>query len=139
MDAYLESGELSVEQIKAGLRIRSLANELIVGLCGSAFKNKGVQAMLDAVIEFLPAPDEVKAITGVIPNNSQEDEVEDVRKSSDEEPFSALAFKIATDPFVGTLNIYKSLFRCIKCRRCSLLIQQNQKRKSWKNGSNACK
>ena len=107
MDAYLESGELSVEQIKEGLRIRSLANELIVGLCGSAFKNKGVQAMLDAVVEFLPAPDEVKAITGVIPNNSQEDEVEDSRKSSDDEPFSALAFKIATDPFVGTLTFIR--------------------------------
>jgi len=107
MDTYLESGELSVEQIKEGLRIRSLANELIVGLCGSAFKNKGVQAMLDAVIEFLPAPDEVKAIKGVIPNNSQEDEIEDSRKSSDEEPFSALAFKIATDPFVGTLTFIR--------------------------------
>ena len=107
MDAYLESGELSVDQIKEGLRIRSLANELIVGLCGSAFKNKGVQAMLDAVIDFLPAPDEVKAITGVIPNNAQEDEVEDSRKSSDEEPFSALAFKIATDPFVGTLTFIR--------------------------------
>ena len=107
MDTYLESGELSVEQIKEGLRIRSLANELIVGLCGSAFKNKGVQAMLDAVVEFLPAPDEVKAITGVIPNNSKEDEVEDSRKSSDDEPFSALAFKIATDPFVGTLTFIR--------------------------------
>ena len=107
MDTYLESGELSIEQIKAGLRIRSLANELIVGLCGSAFKNKGVQAMLDAIIEFLPAPDEVKAITGVIPNNSKEDEVPDVRKSSDDEPFSALAFKIATDPFVGTLTFIR--------------------------------
>ena len=107
MDAYLESGDLSVEQIKEGLRIRSLANELIVGLCGSAFKNKGVQAMLDAVVEFLPAPDEVKAITGVIPNNSQEDEEEDSRKSSDDEPFSALAFKIATDPFVGTLTFIR--------------------------------
>ena len=107
MDAYLESGELSEDQIKEGLRIRSLANELIVGLCGSAFKNKGVQAMLDAVVEFLPAPDEVKAITGVIPNNSQEDEEEDSRKSSDDEPFSALAFKIATDPFVGTLTFIR--------------------------------
>jgi elongation factor G len=107
MDAYLESGELSVEQIKEGLRIRSLANDLIVGLCGSAFKNKGVQAMLDAVVEFLPAPDEVKAITGVIPNNSQEDEEADSRKSSDEEPFAALAFKIATDPFVGTLTFIR--------------------------------
>ena len=107
MDAYLESGDLSVEQIKEGLRIRSLANEVIVGLCGSAFKNKGVQAMLDAIVEYLPAPDEVKAITGVIPNNSQEDEQEDSRKSSDDEPFSALAFKIATDPFVGTLTFIR--------------------------------
>ena len=107
MDAYLESGDLSVEQIKEGLRIRSLANEVIVGLCGSAFKNKGVQAMLDAIVEYLPAPDEVKAITGVIPNNSQEDEEEDSRKSSDDEPFSALAFKIATDPFVGTLTFIR--------------------------------
>ena len=107
MDTYLESGDLSVAQIKEGLRIRSLDNELIVGLCGSAFKNKGVQAMLDAVVEFLPAPDEVKAITGVIPNNSQEDEKEDTRKSSDDEPFSALAFKIATDPFVGTLTFIR--------------------------------
>ena len=73
MDAYLESGDLSVEQIKEGLRIRSLSNEVILGLCGSAFKNKGVQAMLDAIVDFLPAPDEVKAIEGVIPNNSEED------------------------------------------------------------------
>ena len=107
MDAYLESGELTSDQIKKGLRIRSLSNEIIVALCGSAFKNKGVQAMLDAVVDFLPAPDEVKAIKGVIPNNNQEDEVEDERVSSDEEPFSALAFKIATDPFVGTLTFIR--------------------------------
>ena len=108
MDAYLESGDLSPEQIKEGLRIRSLANEVILALCGSAFKNKGVQAVLDAVIDFLPAPDEVKAIEGVIPNNSdEEDEEADTRTSSDEEPFSALAFKIATDPFVGTLTFIR--------------------------------
>tara|TARA_X000000368_G_scaffold113746_1_gene88762 strand:+ start:4029 stop:6134 length:2106 start_codon:yes stop_codon:yes gene_type:complete len=108
MDAYLESGELSSEQIKEGLRIRSLANEVILALCGSAFKNKGVQAVLDAVIDFLPAPDEVKAIEGVIPNNNEEVEEEaDSRKSSDDEPFSALAFKIATDPFVGTLTFIR--------------------------------
>ena len=105
MDAYLESGELSAEQIKEGLRVRSLANEIILALCGSAFKNKGVQAVLDAVIDYLPAPDEVKAIEGVIPNNnSDEEETPDTRSSSDDEPFSALAFKIATDPFVGTLT-----------------------------------
>ena len=107
MDTYLESGELSEEQIKEGLRIRSLSNEIILALCGSAFKNKGVQAVLDAVIDFLPAPDEVKAIEGVIPNNSEEEEQSDSRKSSDEEPFSALAFKIATDPFVGTLTFIR--------------------------------
>ena len=107
MDAYLESGELSADQIKEGLRIRSLANEIILALCGSAFKNKGVQAVLDAVIDFLPAPDEVKAIEGVIPNNSDEEEQPDTRSSSDEEPFSALAFKIATDPFVGTLTFIR--------------------------------
>ncbi len=108
MDAYLESGDLTSEQIKEGLRIRSLANEVILALCGSAFKNKGVQAVLDAVIDFLPAPDEVKAIEGVIPNNSdEEDEEADTRISSDEEPFSALAFKIATDPFVGTLTFIR--------------------------------
>ncbi len=108
MEAYLESGELTPEQIKEGLRIRSLANEVILALCGSAFKNKGVQAVLDAVIDFLPAPDEVKAIEGVIPNNSDDVEEEaDTRTSSDEEPFSALAFKIATDPFVGTLTFIR--------------------------------
>ena len=108
MDAYLESGDLTPEQIKEGLRIRSLANEIILALCGSAFKNKGVQAVLDAVIDFLPAPDEVKAIEGVIPNNSEEEEEEaDTRTSSDDEPFSALAFKIATDPFVGTLTFIR--------------------------------
>jgi elongation factor G len=107
MEAYLESGDLSVDQIKEGLRIRSLANEVVLALCGSAFKNKGVQAVLDAVIDFLPAPDEVAAIKGVIPNVSEENEQEDSRSSSDDEPFSALAFKIATDPFVGTLTFIR--------------------------------
>jgi len=108
MDAYLETGELSSDQIKEGLRIRSLANEVILALCGSAFKNKGVQAVLDAVIDFLPAPDEVKAIEGVIPNNNNEEEEQsDSRTSSDDQPFSALAFKIATDPFVGTLTFIR--------------------------------
>ena len=108
MDAYIESGELTEEQIKEGLRIRSLSNEIILALCGSAFKNKGVQAVLDAVIDYLPAPDEVKAIEGVIPNNNEEEQEQaDSRSSSDDEPFSALAFKIATDPFVGTLTFIR--------------------------------
>ena len=102
MEAYLESGELSEDQIREGLRLRTLNNEIVLAMCGSAFKNKGVQAVLDAVIEFLPAPNEVAAIQGVLPG---EEEKTDSRSSSDEEPFSALAFKIATDPFVGTFNI----------------------------------
>ncbi len=104
MNAYLESGELTIEQIKAGIRIRTLANEIVPAFCGSAFKNKGVQAVLDAAIEYLPAPNEVKAIKGSLPDD---EETEISRTSSDEEPFSALAFKIATDPFVGTLTFIR--------------------------------
>jgi elongation factor G len=104
MNAYLENGELTTEQIKEGIRIRTLANEIVPAFCGSAFKNKGVQAVLDAAIEYLPAPNEVKAIKGSLPDD---EEVEISRSSSDEEPFSALAFKIATDPFVGTLTFIR--------------------------------
>ena len=103
MDKYLEEGELAEEEIKQGLRIRTLANEIVPALCGSAFKNKGVQAMLDAVIDFLPAPTEVKAIEGLL----DEQGTTGIRESNDEAPFSALAFKIATDPFVGTLTFFR--------------------------------
>ena len=103
MEKYLESGDLVEEDIKKGLRERVLANEITLALCGSAFKNKGVQAVLDAVIEYLPAPDEVKAIEGINPKTEQPAS----RSSSDEEPFSALAFKIATDPFVGNLTFVR--------------------------------
>lgn len=102
MEKYLENGDLSEEEIRAGLRQRVLANEIVVALCGSAFKNKGVQAMLDAVIEYLPAPDEVPAIKGL---NEKEEEVE--CPASDSAPFAALAFKIATDPFVGNLTYFR--------------------------------
>ena len=104
MNIYIDGGELSIEQIKEGIRTRTLANEIIPAFCGSAFKNKGVQAVLDATIEYLPAPNEVKAIKGTMPDN---EEVEVARSSSDDEPFSALAFKIATDPFVGTLTFIR--------------------------------
>ena len=103
MEKYLESGDLDEDDIKKGLRERVLANEITLALCGSAFKNKGVQAVLDAVIEYLPAPDEVKAIEGINPKTEQTA----TRSSSDEEPFSALAFKIATDPFVGNLTFVR--------------------------------
>ena len=103
MEKYLETSDLSEEEIKKGLRERVLSNEITLELCGSAFKNKGVQAVLDAVIEFLPAPDEVKAIEGINPKTEESAS----RSSSDEEPFSALAFKIATDPFVGNLTFVR--------------------------------
>ena len=103
MEKYLETSDLSEEEIKKGLRERVISNEITLALCGSAFKNKGVQAVLDAVIEFLPAPDEVKAIEGVNPKTEETTS----RSSSDEEPFSALAFKIATDPFVGNLTFVR--------------------------------
>lgn len=102
MERYLEGGELTEEEIVAALRQRTLANEVVLVLAGSAFKNKGVQAVLDAVVQYLPSPTEVKAIKGV-----KEDDTEEERISSDDEPFSALAFKIATDPFVGTLTFFR--------------------------------
>ncbi|ABQ13872.1 elongation factor G [Dichelobacter nodosus] len=103
MDKYLESGTLSEEEIIAGLRQRTIANEIIPVLCGSSFKNKGVQAMLDKVIELLPSPVDVPAIQGVNPNTNETEK----RESTDDAPFSALAFKIATDPFVGTLTFVR--------------------------------
>ena len=104
MNKYLESGELSVEEIKQGLRIRTLSGEIVPMLCGSAFKNKGVQAMLDAVIDYMPSPIDVPAIKG---HKDDKDETVDERHASDEEPFSALAFKIATDPYVGSLVFFR--------------------------------
>jgi elongation factor G len=102
MTKYLEGVELTEAEIKQGLRQRTLSSEIVPVVCGSAFKNKGVQAMLDAVIEYLPAPTEVKAIEGVLENGTVAQ-----RKASDDEPFAALAFKIATDPFVGTLTFFR--------------------------------
>jgi elongation factor G len=103
MEKYLEEGELSEEEIKQGIRQRTLANEIVPVLGGSAFKNKGVQAVLDAVIEYMPAPTDVKEIEGH-PIDSEEIET---RPADDNAPFAALAFKIATDPFVGTLTFFR--------------------------------
>ena len=102
MNKYLESGELSVEEIKRGLRLRTINNEIVPMLCGSAFKNKGVQAMLDAVIDYLPSPVDIPPVKGANENGEP-----DVRKPEDEEPFAALAFKIMTDPFVGQLSFIR--------------------------------
>ena len=102
MDKYLESGDLSVEEIKLGLRTRTIHNEIVPMLCGSAFKNKGVQAMLDAVIDYLPAPIDIPPVKGIDDNDKPVE-----RKASDEEPFAGLAFKIATDPYVGQLIFFR--------------------------------
>jgi elongation factor G len=103
MEKYLEGGELSEEEILRGLRARTLKLEIVPVTCGSAFKNKGVQALLDKVIELMPAPIDVAAIRGTLDDGV----TEALRKSSDDEPFAALAFKIATDPFVGTLTFFR--------------------------------
>ena len=102
LDKFLESGELSEDEICKGLRARTLSNEIVVAMCGSAFKNKGVQAMLDAVVTYMPSPVDVPPIKGHL-----DDDSEGVRHSDDEEPFAALAFKIATDPFVGNLTFFR--------------------------------
>ncbi len=102
MNKYLETNELSVEEIKRGLRLRTIANEIVPMLCGTAFKNKGVQAMLDAVIDYLPSPIDIPPVKG-----ENEKGEPDTRKPGDDEPFAALAFKIMTDPFVGQLTFIR--------------------------------
>jgi elongation factor G len=102
MEKYLESGELSAEDIKLGLRLRTIGSEIFPMLCGSAFKNKGVQAMLDAVIDFLPAPVDIADVRGQLESGEAS-----TRKASDDQPFSGLAFKIMTDPFVGQLIFFR--------------------------------
>jgi len=102
LNKYLETGELTEAEIKNGLRERSIRNEIVVCMCGSAFKNKGVQAMLDAIIEYMPSPVEMPPVMGLLPNDT-----EGTRKASDDERFSALAFKILNDPFVGNLTFFR--------------------------------
>src|SRR5210317_226853 len=102
LDKFLENGTLEEADIRKGLRKRTLDNEIVVAMCGSAFKNKGVQALLDAVVDFMPAPIDVPPIKGIL-----EDDSEGTRAAKDDEPFAALAFKIATDPFVGNLTLFR--------------------------------
>ncbi|MDO8959647.1 MAG: elongation factor G [Rhodocyclaceae bacterium] len=109
MNKYLEAGDLSEEEIKKALRQRTIAGEIVPMVCGSAFKNKGVQAMLDAVVEYMPAPTDIPPVKGILENES-----EGQRKASDDEPFSALAFKIMTDPFVGQLTFFRVYSGVIK-------------------------
>jgi len=102
MNKYIETGELTAEEIRLGLRSRTIAGEIVPMLCGSAFKNKGVQAMLDAVVEYLPSPIDIPPVEGELENGQMGN-----RKADDKEPFSALAFKIMTDPFVGQLIFFR--------------------------------
>jgi elongation factor G len=103
-EKYLETGELTEDEIREGIRSRTLANEIVPALCGSAFKNKGVQAMLDAIIYYMPSPVDVPAITGILDDAAA---TEASRPAKDDAPFAALAFKIATDPFVGNLTFFR--------------------------------
>ncbi len=104
MEKYLDEGTLSEDDIRKGLRLRTLANEIVPTLCGSAFKNKGIQTMLDAVVDYMPSPTDVPAIQGTLDNK---DHTPNERESSDDAPFAGLAFKIATDPYVGTLTFFR--------------------------------
>jgi elongation factor G len=104
MEKYLETGELEISEIRRGIRIRTLANEIVPVLCGSAFKNKGVQAVLDAVVEYLPSPLDIPPVHGILDDKNQ---TVATRVPSDDEPFAALAFKVATDPFVGSLTYFR--------------------------------
>ena len=136
MNKYLEAGNLTEEELKDGLRRRTIAGEIVPMLCGSAFKNKGVQAMLDAVIDYLPSPVDIPPVKGILEN-----EQEGSRKADDSEPFSALAFKIMTDPFVGqltfirvysgTLNSGDTIYNAVKQRKERigriLLMHANQR------------
>jgi elongation factor G len=121
-EKYLEEGTLTDEEIKHGIRVRTIANQIVPTFCGSAFKNKGVQAMLDAVVEYLPAPTDVKSISGLL----EDGETESCRHADDDEPFSALAFKIVSDPFgtltffrvySGILNSGESIYNSVKMKR----------------------
>ena len=103
MEKYLEEGELTIEELKAGLRKATIANDIIPVVCGTSYKNKGVQKLLDAVIDFMPAPTDVPNITGISVDTEEEEE----RPSSDDAPFAALAFKIMTDPYVGKLCFFR--------------------------------
>ena len=102
MEKYLDDGELSVDEIHQGIRLRTLAGEVVPTFCGTAFKNKGVQAMLDGIVFYMPSPDDVPSIKGVLANDEEGE-----RHADDKEPFAALAFKIATDPFVGNLTFFR--------------------------------
>jgi len=134
LEKYLEEGCLSSEEIRCGIRSRTIANQIVPAYCGSAFKNKGVQAVLDAVIEYLPAPVDVDAIKGHLDDGL----TESVRVADDGAPFSALAFKIATDPFVGTLTFFRVYSGVLNSGDSIYNPVKKEKRASWSDSANAC-
>ena len=134
LDHYLENGDLDLNQIITGLRTRTLSGEIVPVICGSAFKNKGIQAMLDAIIEFLPSPIDRPAVTGIL-----EDESKSTRRADDSESFSALAFKIANDPYVGNLTFFRVYSGILNSGGHNIQFFEISKRKNWKNPSNALK
>ena len=125
MEKYLSGEELSVEEIRRAIRQATIAMQITPVLCGASFKNKGVQALLDAVIDYMPAPNQVPAIQGHLPHH---DETFDTREVNDEAPFSALAFKIATDPFVGKLTFFRVYSGLLKAGLVRLQLDQGQAR-----------
>jgi elongation factor G len=133
MEKYLDNGELTPEEIREGIRIQTINNEIIPMFCGSAFKNKGVQAVLDAMIYYMPSPTEVDAIKGL----KEDSDEEIVRNADDAEPFAALAFKIATDPFVGNLTFFRVYSGVLNSGDFVYNSSKGKKRKNWSYCSDA--
>ena len=133
MNKYLEGGALSEAEIKLGVRTRTINSEIVPMLCGSAFKNKGVQAMLDAVIEYLPAPVDIPPVEGENDRGQPE-----ARRAADDQPFSALAFKIMTDPFVGQLIFFRVYSGVVSFRRYRIQPDQRQERTYRPSAADAC-
>lgn len=133
MERYLEGGEFTKEEIVAAIRKATIAVEITPVLCGSSFKNKGVQMLLDAIVDYLPAPTDVPDITG-----TDEDGEEIVRHSSDNEPFAALAFKVMTDPFVGKLTYFRVYSGVLSAGSYVYNSSKGEKRADWPSFANAC-
>jgi elongation factor G len=133
MNKYLESGELTKRRSRSGLRLRTLIAEIVPMLCGSAFKNKGVQAMLDAVVELLPAPTDIPPVEGILEN-----ETDGRRGANDTDPFAALAFKIMTDPYVGQLTFFRVYSGTVKTGDTILQSDQGPQGASWPDSADAC-
>ncbi len=135
LDKYLHGGELTPDEVRRAVRRATVAMQFVPVLCGASFKNKGVQALLDAVIDFMPAPVDVPAINGHLPHH---DETFEERPVTDDAPFAALAFKIATDPFVGKLTFFRVYSGVLKSGLLRLQLHQGQERTGRASVADAC-